>query len=205
MLTVHIYINYNKGQKNCMTEIPLYKFKIKQKLIFFISLILIASCFALSVISYRSFSKSLLKEVSANLPDKAKDISNLVVGRLNTKMQVLDAIAANNSITSMDWNLQQPVLETSAKDFGFMALAVVLPDGTTKYADGSTLNLGDRGYVKQAFAGNTNISDMIISRAINLPVLMIASPIRKDKEVIGVLIARLDLLRKFRIHKESFL
>ncbi|MDD2238095.1 MAG: cache domain-containing protein, partial [Kiritimatiellae bacterium] len=72
-------------------------------------------------------------------------------------------------------------------------MGVVEPDGTTRYADGSTSKLGDRSYVKAAFAGKSIISDVLISRVTKKPVIMLATPIRDNtSKVIGVLIARLD-------------
>ena len=72
-------------------------------------------------------------------------------------------------------------------------MGIVSPDGAARYSDGSTAQLGDRQYVKEAFAGRTCISDPIISRVTNQPVIMLAAPIRADSgAVAAVLIARLD-------------
>ncbi len=57
--------------------------------------------------------------------------------------------------------------------------------------DEDDLQLGDRDYVQEAFAGNSNVSEMLISRAINAPVAMLATPVKSDGEIIGALIARM--------------
>jgi methyl-accepting chemotaxis protein len=69
---------------------------------------------------------------------------------------------------------------------------VVFPGGKTLYTDGSENQLGDRDYVKKAFSGTANISDVIISRVTNEPVIMAAVPITAGKNVVGVLIGRND-------------
>jgi hypothetical protein len=76
-------------------------------------------------------------------------------------------------------------------------IGLVLPDGTTYYMwDEASTNLGDRAYVKQALAGKTTVSDVLISRATNKPVVMLAAPIFKDESknaaVLGVVVARKD-------------
>ncbi|UTW70318.1 PDC sensor domain-containing protein [Anaerobacillus sp. HL2] len=44
----------------------------------------------------------------------------------------------------------------------------------------------------KAFNGETNVSDLIISRVTNEPVLMYATPIQRYGKTIGVLIGRID-------------
>ena len=108
--------------------------------------------------------------------------------------EIMEAIAARDDLQTMDWEIQQPALQSEMQrleDRDYMGMGVVYPDGTTLYADGSEANLGDRSYVVKAFAGETNVSDVIISRVINAPVLMYASPIYGDDgSVNGVLVAR---------------
>ncbi|WIF95205.1 hypothetical protein [Caminicella sporogenes] len=80
----------------------------------------------------------------------------------------------------MDWELQRSVLQRQIKKTNFFALGIVYPDGTVYYNDGIISNLGNREYVKKAFNGETNISDIFISKMTNQPVLMYAAPIKKD-------------------------
>lgn len=109
-------------------------------------------------------------------------------------IKTLETIANNSSIRTMNWDEQLPVLELELerlKKDDFLGLGIVFPDGTTRYADGSEANLGDRDYVVQAFKGNSNVSDVIISRVTNSAVLMYASPIYNTLgEISGVLVAR---------------
>ena len=85
----------------------------------------------------------------------------------------------------MDWEQQAAVLQQElASTPEFLALGVVSPDGTTRYADGSTAALGDRDYVIHAFAGEPVISDMIVSCGTNSLVLMYAVPIKVGDSVL---------------------
>ena len=91
----------------------------------------------------------------------------------------------------MDWNQIQEVLVDETERTDYATIALVQLDGSTNYIDGSTLELSDRNYVQEAFANNSYVSDMLISRAINEPVAMVSVPIQRDGEIVGALIARM--------------
>ncbi|NLL36775.1 MAG: methyl-accepting chemotaxis protein, partial [Fretibacterium sp.] len=120
-------------------------------------------------------------------------------GRLEAHIQgvfnLVTTIANRDALRSMDWTTQRLALEgemARLSGSGYLGMGVVYPDGKTLYADGTEANLGDRGYVKKAFAGQTNVSDVIISRVTNSAVLMYATPIYDNSgKVGGVLVARM--------------
>lgn len=92
----------------------------------------------------------------------------------------------------MDWQLQQPILKKQLDKTDFLDMAVVDLDGTAYYTDGGTAQLGDREYIQKAFAGESNVSDLILSRVTDETVIMFATPIKRDGEVVGALIGRRD-------------
>lgn len=171
------------------------KFKlssIKLKLIFFFAVLILASSTAFGLISIRRASEALTEEAEKSLIMLAEDAAKLSESRIQTQREVLSMMAATPGINSMDWEIQQPILENQLKKTNFLAVAVVYPDGVARYTDGTTSELGDRAYVKRAFDGEANVSDLIISRVTNSVVLMYAAPIEKDGKVVGVLIGRRD-------------
>jgi len=124
--------------------------------------------------------------------------AELLHARLDTLLNQLWEIANRARTRTMNWegvvkaNFAPDVDRIESLDIG-----LVMPDGTTYYVrDDATANLGDRAYVKQAFTGKTSVSDVLISRATNKPVVMLAAPIFKDESknapVLGVVVARKD-------------
>ena len=124
--------------------------------------------------------------------------SELLRVKLDVLLTQLWEIANRSRTRSMDWdNVTRANLLPDVSRIESLDIGLVYPDGTTRYAaDNSTANLGDRDYVISAFAGKNVVSDVLISRVINLPVIMLASPVLRDEEnnapVIGVLVARKD-------------
>ncbi|NLY55206.1 MAG: methyl-accepting chemotaxis protein [Firmicutes bacterium] len=165
---------------------------IKSKLIIFFALLILVSSVSVGLFSLGRAKIMLTAEAEKALLALAAESAKLTESRIETQKLTLQMIAANEDVQSMDWDRQQPVLERHVHLTNFLDLAVVYPDGTAYYASGTMSQLGDRDYVQKAFAGETNVSDLIVSRVTNDVVLMYATPIRQDGRVVGVLIGRRD-------------
>ncbi len=165
--------------------------RIGAKLIGFIVAVIMIVSTGVGLISYNAAKRAMENTVHESFPMLARTGAELIKGRIAAKVQALESVANRNVIRSMDWNRQVEAMAFEMKRLGYMGMGIVGKDGTTTYVDGATAKLGDREYVKKAFAGEANMSDVIISRVINAPVVMIAAPIRdNDGQVAAVLIAR---------------
>ncbi len=165
---------------------------IKTKiLVIFISLILVATSVLAYVITYNA-SKLLSKSSEESAKIMAEEGAKLVTSRITSNLNVLKIIAMQEEIVSMDWEEQQEILADQLPTTDYLDLGIVSPDGTARYSDGSESQLGDRDYVLKAFSGEPNISDVLISRVTGEPVMMVAVPIRRDGEIVGVIIGRRD-------------
>ena len=124
--------------------------------------------------------------------------ADLIKTRLDSLLLQLYEIANRARTRTMDWeNVVRQNLIPDIPRLGSLDLGLVYPDGTAHYAgDNSTTSLGDRDYIIQAFTGVSAVSDVIISRVIDKPVVMLASPVYANDEkgapVIGVLVDRKD-------------
>ena len=122
--------------------------------------------------------------------------AELLRTRLDSLLLQLWEIANRARTRSMDWdNTARANLLPDVSRIDSLDLGLVYPGGTTRYVtDNSTADLGDRDYVISAFAGKSVVSDVLISRVINVPVIMLAAPILQNDNpfapVIGALIAR---------------
>lgn len=113
--------------------------------------------------------------------------------RVNAIINVLAEVARDPRVQSMNFTEQKSALKDNVERLGYLDMAVVTPDGESKYVlSDSVAQLGDRSYVKKALSGEPNVSDVLISRVINDAVLMYATPIEKQGKVSGALIARRD-------------
>lgn len=165
---------------------------IKTRLIIYFSILILLSSISLGFISLQRASKTLTKEAEKSLASLALDASRLTESRIEIQKQALKMIALRADIQSMDWKLQQPILQRQIKRTNFIDLAVVQLDGTAHYPNGTISKLGDRDYIKKALKGEMNVSDLLLSRVTNKLVFMYATPIERDGKVVGALIGSRD-------------
>lgn len=112
---------------------------------------------------------------------------------ISTQLQRLLDLARNDRMTSMNWDMQKGFLGEQLERYDYLDLAVVQMDGTASYVVGNeTAQLGDRDYVQKAFQGQSNVSDILVSKVIGIPVVMYAVPIESGGKIIGALVARRD-------------
>jgi methyl-accepting chemotaxis protein len=166
---------------------------IGTKLVAILSGLIFLSSAGLSLIAFTTTRSALERSITGNLPHLASMTASYIQARINTYMVNIENIANNQEMKSMDWERQQVFMGAELTRLGFLGMAVVTPDGTATYHDNTTAQLGDRDYVRQAFDKRTVLSDVLVSRVTNQPVMMLATPIYSRLNVVSaVLIARLD-------------
>lgn len=164
---------------------------IKTKLVLSFFILILASSLFIGFFSMSMAGDALTVEAEETLELMAREGAKLTESRMQTQILTLEMIAGRSDIQTMDWELQQPILQRQLPKTNFLALGVVYPDGTVYYNNGTTLYIGDRDYVKKALNGESNISDLIVSKATQELVVMYAVPIQDDSgNVIGALISR---------------
>lgn len=166
---------------------------IAMKIAVWAGCLIFVMCVGLGILSYSYGSYAVTAEVELALKMQAEKASEYLESRFETHLNGLEIIAARPEMQGMDWGTQLTILNAELKrSSAFVALGVVDGTGTARYTDGSTAELGDRDYVINAFNGNSVVSDIITSRVDNSLVIMYAVPIRKDNQVVGVLLGRRD-------------
>lgn len=163
---------------------------IRGKLIVISCSLLLLLVLAVGALAVFNSSSALKDETEKSLGMLAGELADLTKSRVETQLKVLEMLALQEDLQSMDWERQQPALEELIPHTDFLVMAVVTPDGTAHYPDGTTADLSSREYIRKALNGESNISDLLISSVTNELVLMYAVPIKKDGEVEGALIGR---------------
>lgn len=165
---------------------------IKMKLIVGFSMLILLSNMGIGFISLFQSSKAITNVAEKGLLKIAEDAAKIAEREMDIQKKTIEMLSEREDIQDMDWEIQKIVLLQQLGRTDFLDLAVVTPDGTARYSNGTTSELGDREYIKKAFEGNVWVSDLIVSRVTNNVVIMYAAPIRKDGKVVGALIGRRD-------------
>ncbi len=126
--------------------------------------------------------------INALVGDNAK----LIESRMGTEKLIVENIADNMEIQSMDYTRQKSAMIDYLEKTDFIGLGIVDMKGHVKYSDDTESDLSDRGYIQEALTGKTVISDVLISKVTNEPVLMIAAPVFSKGTLTGLVLARSD-------------
>ena len=166
---------------------------IKIKVTLYLTAVIMLLSLVLGVLAVSISRNTVTVEAEKALMSLVEQTEKLVRSRMETQIRILESISKMDEIRSMDWEVQQPVLRSQMEETDFTTLAIVhIDNGEAHYIDGTTADLSDRDYVNKAIAGESNISDIIISRVTNETVLMFAVPIMNGAQAAGVLIGRTD-------------
>ncbi len=169
------------------------KMKISTKLTGGIISFLLFVTLGIGLISYTLAYKALKIQQQETIVQAAQYGSRIIQEKLNTYILTMEGVANRNVIRSMNWEEQKVALKDETRKLGLMAMAILDRDGNAKYPDGTTAQLGERDYFKDALNGKSVISDVLISKVTNSAVMMVAVPIKGDQNnITGVLIGRLN-------------
>ena len=166
---------------------------IGAKLIASIVTLLTVTCIALGILSFSNSSSALQEQVETNLVWKAQDVSHYMEEVFKRLFVEVESIADQAVVQEMNLEQQFTYLnEQLTERTDYLAFGIIDENGTSYYSDGTTADLSDRDYVINAFNGETAMSDILISRVTNEPVLMIATPIDTTTGEKALLLARME-------------
>ena len=169
------------------------KLNLSKRIALLIGCLILIVSVGLGFTGIKLSSDAILEQMEEALLMSAEDGVQLIEAVLARDLGILQEVANRTRTQTMDWEIQRDSLLLDVSRLGFLELGIVTPDGIAHYVSaGDTAELGDRDYIKKAFQGEANISNVLISRAINKAVIMLAVPIKVENEVVGVLIGRKD-------------
>lgn len=180
------------------------RLNLKLKLILSFLLLISIPIAVLGFISYEASSKALQSTIEKQL----YDITDLTAESINTS---LDNIKSSMQIAAQDASLEKALTDAGNTDavndaYNYAAALkkqltnaenIVLADmqGKVLLTDSSInpdMSIADRQYFKDALGGQTAVSDILISKVSNKPVVAIAQPIASNGQTVGVILASVN-------------
>jgi len=163
--------------------------KLSSKIALFVTILLVVASLSIGILSINRASNAMNNLANQELEEVAKTGAMYLEAEIQGYLEVLSEVSTKAS--SMDWTELRQELADEVERLGYMDIGIVYPNGTARYVStNDTAELGDRSYVQKAFDGQANVSNVIISRVTNGPVVMEAVPIKDGNEIVGVMIAR---------------
>ncbi|MFC1995632.1 cache domain-containing protein [Chloroflexota bacterium] len=116
-------------------------------------------------------------------------VAALTDNHIENCVNMLEVLAATEEVKSRDWEIMLPLLTKADADMIPGPKWFGLPDGSY-YVLGigkTEKNNADRAYFSVVMSGSNTYSDLIVSRSTGEKALVVAVPIIKEGEVVGIL------------------
>ena len=167
-------------------------YKISKRRFFLIPGICTLILFIIAIFLMNHYtSKMMASHVTENneyLFEINKHIATTIDERIHTNLVLV------NSISTMINNPQEfekqgiaDFLKTGEIEHNFIRIAIIKPDGNYTES-GKKINVSSREYFQEALKGNPCISDILTSKLTGESIIVYASPIKNDQQVMGVLL-----------------
>ncbi|QUH19698.1 methyl-accepting chemotaxis protein [Alkaliphilus sp. B6464] len=163
---------------------------IRNKLIAIFTLILLITSLTLGFVSIQTASNKLIDEESEFLEALSIQASKYIEARTNHQLSHIETLAANmDLIDGLSWEKKVDFFEREAKRSGYNNFTMIDLSGNSTTIDDkmTSTNVSHRDYFKKALSGVPAMSDVIISNVDNNTIIVYASPIIQNGQVIGVL------------------
>lgn len=169
------------------------KFSLSRKISVYVGVLILVISLGLGLFAIKYASDAVVKEVDSSLTQLTERGAKEINLTVNFRLQILQELANRARTRSMDWKQQQESLSPDVERLGYLDMAIVSLEGQAKYVlSGDEADLSDRSYVQKALKGESNVSDVIISKVTQKAVLMYAVPITEEGVVKAVLVGRRD-------------
>lgn len=165
---------------------------IKTKLILWFSILILLSSSAIGIISILLSVNTVTEEAKKSLVSLSKEAANTTYSRMEKEIQVLETIASLDDIQAMDWKKQKTILNNQLKSTEFHDLGVMELDGKVKYSSGTTTQIQESDPLRKALQGEEKVLNFSVDFKSNTVILIFATPIEYDGNVVGALLGRRD-------------
>lgn len=166
---------------------------ISTRITIYVSVLALLICVVVGGVSILMSRSSMIEEAKISLISITGLGAERIKIAVEDRLLILQELANRARTQTMDFEVQQESLRGDVERLGYMDFGVVTPDGQVRYILGdNTADLSDRDYIKRVLNGESNVSDVIISKVTNSAVVMYAVPIISEGEVAGALIGRRD-------------
>lgn len=158
------------------------------KLTLEVFLLLLAVCGVLTLLAYKQSAAIIRKEAITSLAHRASENADTLSELLSLRKTQIETLARRESITSMDWSVQEPVVVAEAERLGFERIQISDLNGDTHVPGQEVYNISERSNFTSALKGETYMTNPVPSEADNKIILIVTTPIIDEHEkIVGVL------------------
>lgn len=176
---------------------------LKTKLVTTFTVITFIITGILGIISTNIVSERLIEDAHNDLKNMIQVNADYIEAKFDTDIRYIEALSRDTILLDDKIPFEEKItfLQDEAKKTGYLSFAFADKNGNSTIFNSKRekTNIAQREYFKKAMKGETTKSDLLVSSATGEQVIIIATPIYKNGEHIGVFYGRRDggLLSEF--------
>lgn len=174
-----------KGSKEKQTTLNFTS--LKTRLVLTFSIVILLTSVTIGYLAIDRSKNALISQTNNYVSQMVRENAELVEVQLQNQLNALSLFAQRNQIISMNWDMQQSVVNDAIRTTDFTQITVIDTNGLATSASGQQSHEGSHEHVKSALEGNPSISDIYFDTKLQIPLIKFAVPIYRDIEVVGVL------------------
>lgn len=167
---------------------------VRKKLTLAFGGLLLLICAGLSIITYMQSSNALLDQLDESLLQITRESSKLVRERVDYHFNSLEVVAETETVRSHSLSLDEKLalMKKEVERSGHQYMGIADAAGNVKTTNGEESNASDRDYFIKAMAGESSVTDPLVSKVDGSMIVVYAVPIKDGSSVKGVLFAVRD-------------
>ena len=172
------------------------RFSIRNKLIIIFGLLILVACITLGLLAVRKARKAVTEKVKVHLIDKATDTANIIDGRLNAFLQLLEGISRMPAFRdpAISYTEKTRMLDKEAA-FNNQILDLNISDrkGNLYTSDGKSTNISHLAWYEASNGGQTFFAEPFMSPVLNKLVIAVIVPVMdNNNNHVASLVALID-------------
>ena len=170
-----------------------FRLTLTLKLLMMFLIVIIAACFSIGTIAYRSASKGMTENVYNHMDAVSTDVVNQIVGINQRHFQTLHSLAElaiikDEKISLADKQAELAHVPPAAGD-NCENIAFYDAEGNAIVGDGRVMNFATRAYFQEAFNGHDYVSDPTFSTVTDSVLQHYSVPVyNTDNKIIGAVV-----------------
>jgi len=164
---------------------------LKAKIVLFFAPLFLIAFLGLTVVLYNVSATSIENEATNSVANVAYQGAKIVQSRINAELSTLESLAALPEIydSSIPVEEKLSILKKEVEHKGHVRMGIADASGIMACTDDTTIDVKDRVHFIKPMAGESAVSDPIVSKHNGSIIICFGVPIKENGQITGVLIA----------------
>lgn len=169
------------------------RLRLSTRIALLVAIVILVISLGLGFSALTISSNVVINQTNEILMQLAEEGASHIEAIIAISMSGITEVSNRTRTKTMDWEIQYESITPDVERLDFIDMAVVTPNRKARFfISEDNIDVSNIDYIEKAFAGEANISNVIVDDSTKETIIMYAVPIKNDNLVVGVLIGKRD-------------